>query len=143
MGRSDWYRNVEWNSQIEAHFFAKLDRARDQAQYLKLQAGILANRQPRVAIRLLDHYFALKSRSGNEKASFHARFFDAAAYTHQAEAHLALGEEQLAIEALERAIAREAEFPKLRTGAGLTLAFLIATRHRRELYGQGLAAPGN
>ena len=37
---SDWFRQTNWNKEIEEHFFEKLARARKEsrAQYLKIQA---------------------------------------------------------------------------------------------------------
>jgi hypothetical protein len=34
---------LDWDAAIEAAFFAKLGRAKDRGQYLRIQAGILAN----------------------------------------------------------------------------------------------------
>ncbi|MFM9848084.1 MAG: hypothetical protein ACKVP3_13095 [Hyphomicrobiaceae bacterium] len=46
MGRDDWFRNTSWDADIEAAFFKKLSRARDKAQYLRIQASHLASSQP-------------------------------------------------------------------------------------------------
>jgi hypothetical protein len=59
VAHDDWFRNAEWNSDIEAAFFAKLKRAKDKSQYLRVQACTLAATHPRIALRLLDQYFAL------------------------------------------------------------------------------------
>jgi tetratricopeptide (TPR) repeat protein len=127
MPRNDWFRNKEWNPQIEEWFFAKLARARRKGQYLRVQACMLANSHPQVALDLLEKYFAT------------GELFDAAsAYVHQADAYLALGADEKAFDAYERALAREEERPNYRTQASIELPFLIATRRRRERYGRAL-----
>lgn len=57
MGREDWYRNEEWNSEIEKRFLQRLDRSRGQRdQQLKIQIQTLAERFPSDALRLVDTY---------------------------------------------------------------------------------------
>ena len=44
MSKEDWYRNTNWNDQIEAEFEARLKRSRGnyhKAQYLRIQASYL------------------------------------------------------------------------------------------------------
>jgi hypothetical protein len=59
MSRDDWFRNTAWDRQTSSLFFAKLARARDKAQYLRIQACTLARSHPEVALDLLAKYFAL------------------------------------------------------------------------------------
>jgi tetratricopeptide (TPR) repeat protein len=127
MAAEDWYRNKEWNAQIEAAFFAKLRRARRKEQYLRIQACILAPSHPEVALRLLDDYFKLKDD-----------FDHAQAYVDRAKAYLALGETDEAIEAYEAALKREEEFPTLQTQAYLDLPFLVVTMRIERRYQQCL-----
>jgi len=75
MAKPEWFRNEDWSPTVEAHFFQKLARARDKAQYLKLQAYHLTQRHPEVALTLLERYFALGEH-----------FFDADALVVQATA---------------------------------------------------------
>ena len=51
---ADWFRNKTWSEAIEAGFEAKLARARDKSQYLKIQGYELLTADPAVAARLLD-----------------------------------------------------------------------------------------
>ena len=127
MSREDWFRNTEWGPRTEEHFFAKLARAKNKAQYLRIQAYTLRNSHPKIALKLLEQYFALGGH-----------FDRVQAYVDRAEAYLSLGEEERAIEAYERALARERQFPNARTEAYIDFAFLIATRCHREKYEQAL-----
>lgn len=123
MTSKDWYRNTDWNTDIEATFFEKLRRARDKNQYLRIQASTLGSSHPKVALKLLDQYFALGD------------YFDhAQAYVDRATAYLAIGDLENAIEAYEAALHREQEFPNLQTQACLDLLFLVASHEIEKLY---------
>lgn len=67
---SEWYTNEDWNDEIEAAFFAKLARARDKAQYLKIQANVLKSSHPKVALMLLERHFSIGEKS------FHAQAYE-------------------------------------------------------------------
>ncbi len=83
----DWFRNTEWTKDIEEYFEAKLARARNKKQYLRIQASIIAEHDPHVAIHLLERYFGL----GND-------FAHAQAHCDYATACLALGEIEKGLE---------------------------------------------
>lgn len=125
MSRGDWFRNSEWSPDRAAVFYAKLSKARssNKAQYLRIQACHLSRTHPRTALELLDQYFSLGDH-----------FDDAPAYLDQAHAFLALGLESDALRSLELALAREAEFPGMRTEAALEFALLVSTRRYRDKY---------
>src|SRR5262245_57852255 len=123
MGRHDWFRNTSWDDAIEAAFLQKLKRAREKAQYLRIQASTLASSHPDVALRLLDQYFEL----GDD-------FAHAQAHMDRAVAYRALGQINRVIEALEAALAREKVFPNQQTRARVELAMLIVIERKSELY---------
>lgn len=127
MGREDWFRNATWSQEIEAAFRARLARSRDKRQQLRIQAQTLAERDPRVALRLLDEYFALEP--GVDEAQAH---MDAAS------AYRALGNIEAAIIAMEAALSRETAKPGVITQAWLELPVLIVLQNRAELYGRAL-----
>ncbi len=128
MAREDWYRNTEWNESIAEAFELKLKRARDKNQYLRIQACILARTHPRVALDLLDRYFALGEHS------------DAAlAHVHRATAYLALEDLNAAIASYEAAIERENAFPNMRTLASIDLPYLIAMNGISSRFDQAMA----
>src|SRR6266511_3622651 len=110
MARDDWFRNTEWDDAIEAAFLQKLHRARDKSQYLRIQASTLARCHPKVALRLLDNYFALGDHLDHAQA-----------HVDRATACLALRDTTGAIAAYEAALAREQQYPRLLTYAWLDL----------------------
>lgn len=127
MGTEDWYRNADWNTQIESAFFAKLRRARDKSQYLRIQACTLAEKHPHAALRLLDEYFELGDH-----------FDMAQAYVDSATAFLALEKPSDAIASYEAALTREAEYPGLQTRAFIDLPYLIAERKIQAKFDRAL-----
>ena len=125
----DWYRNTDWNAAIEDAFRQRLSRARGQrSQYLRIQAYNLTESHPRVALSLLDEYFA----SGDS--------FDlAAAHVERAQAYLALGDLDAALSSYEDALQREREFPRMRTTAYVDFACLVAVARVASLYERSLS----
>jgi tetratricopeptide (TPR) repeat protein len=127
MSADDWYRNTEWNNEIEEAFFKKLKRARQKEQYLRIQAYLLSKRQPHVALRLLEEYFKLEDK-----------FDHASAYVVRATAYISLGDLGNAINSYENALKREDEFPTLQTLAYIELPYTIATYELEDKYAQCL-----
>ena len=70
MSREDWYRNEEWNEEIEEAFFVKLKRARRKEQYLRIQASIIAPIYPNIALSLLKQYFTLDDNFDHAQAGY-------------------------------------------------------------------------
>jgi tetratricopeptide (TPR) repeat protein len=123
VSRHDWFRNTSWDTEIEAAFFKKLARARDKSQYLRIQASILAQSNPQVALGLLEQYFAL------------GEHFDIAqAHVDRAHAFLSLGLTDSAILAYEAALDCEANRPNYQTQACLDLSLLVATKRLSQHY---------
>jgi len=127
MSSKDWFRNETWNEAIEAEFRVRLKRARDKAQYLRIQATHLTARHPEAALRLLDEYFAMDPT-----------FDRAQAYVDRAEAELALGQPDRAIASFEQAIAWQANHSNVRTNAARKLAVLIADRRIVARYAEAM-----
>lgn len=121
----DWYRNQTWNEAIASRFFEKLKRARQKEQYLRIQASILAQTHPEVALDLLDRYFTLPDD-----------FDHAQAYVDRATALRALGRTDEAIASLENALSFEDQNPRVRTNAYLDLPFMVATNAIESWYGR-------
>ena len=106
-------------------FFAKLARARDKAQYLRIQASTLTQSHPQVTLDLLRRYFEL------------GEHFDIAqAWCDKAAAQIALGDIAGAIDSYEAALKREETHPNLLTHAFLLLPLLIVRKNLRARYAQ-------
>jgi tetratricopeptide (TPR) repeat protein len=127
MSRGDWFRHTEWDAEIQAGFDARLLRARDKVQPLKIQAALLAKTRPDAALRLLDRYF----ESGDT-------LFLADAYHTQAQARVALGDFSNAAESYVAALTREAEFSNLKTNSFVEYPLLVAEHRLIERYGDAL-----
>jgi tetratricopeptide (TPR) repeat protein len=127
MAGNSWYRNKDWNRAIEAAFFAKLSRTRDKPQYLRIQACILAQEHPAIALRLLDQYFNLGEH-----------WDDAQAHVARASAYLSLGDASQAVSSFEAALAVEDQLPSVITQAWLDLPFVIASQGIKARYQQAL-----
>jgi tetratricopeptide (TPR) repeat protein len=127
MAQAEWFRNENWSQEIEQAFFAKLARARDKGEYLRVQAHHLTGTHPDVTLRLLALYFAQARQT-----------LFASAYVTQAEAYLSLGDVSSAVSSYEAALAREAVFPHVKTNAAIDLLFLIATRKIERSYARAL-----
>jgi tetratricopeptide (TPR) repeat protein len=128
MSSHDWYRCTEWNEEIAERFEVRLKRATQKAQYLRIQACMLARSHPEVALRLLDRYFELGEA-----------FDHAQAYVDRATAYRSLGQLDSAVTSYEQALRREAEFPNVRTQAYLELPLLIATTPLPDRFEQALS----
>jgi|SRR5262245_11921624 len=127
MSRGDWFRHAEWDIEIQAEFDAHLRRARDKVQPLKIQAALLAERHPKVALQLLERYF----ESGDT-------LFLADAFCTQAEARAVTGDVWGAAESYAAALTREAEFPNVKTSSFVEYPLLVAQHRLKERYGDAL-----
>ncbi|MEW5251818.1 hypothetical protein [Microbulbifer discodermiae] len=125
MSSDDWYRNKDWNESIEEHFYSKLKRARTQRdQYLVIQALTLADKHPKVTLRLVNEYF--ESRKD--------QFDDVRALLAKANAYFALSDLERCIAAFKEVLGREREFSKHQTGVYLDYPYLVATRKMEHEY---------
>jgi len=125
MSSEDWYRNKDWNEEIEGNFFTKLKRARSQRdQYLVIQALSLTDTHPKVSIRLVEQYF--ESRQDE--------FDDVRALLAKAQAYLELGEIDNAMESFRAVLTREAKFSSHQTGTYIDYPYIVATRKIEKEY---------
>ena len=118
-----------WNgdSEIEEAFFAKLNRARDKSQRLRIQACTLARIHPHIALRLLDQYFSLGET-----------FDHARAHVDRGTAYSTLGQTHEALASYEAALEVEERRPSYLTRAYLDYPFLVATQGITTLYERAL-----
>lgn len=128
MSKGDWFRSRTWNDEIASTFHQRLRRARDKAQYLRIQASYLTDNHPQAALSLLEQYFALG-----------AHFDLAQAQVQKAQALRALGDVPGALSAYEAAIEAERLQPSVRTTAYLDFVALVVDAQIFRLYAPALA----
>lgn len=126
----EWYRNTEWNDEIEKEFFARLSRARSQRdQYIVIQALTLAESFPKVALRLVDYYFDTRTED----------FHDGRARMAAATAQFADGGYEEALDAFQEALEGQAADNGLLVTSPLAFAFLSARYRSARHYDLALA----
>ncbi|WP_340588648.1 hypothetical protein [Erythrobacter alti] len=127
---TDWFRNTDWDDEIEAAFFAKLDRARSQRdQYIVLQAHHLSQTHPEVALRLIDLY------NETRKEDFH----DIRAERIVAAAKFAMGGYVEALDDYLKMLGRQDDDQPMFVGSPLEFAFLAARFRSETHYAAALA----
>ena len=130
MAASDWFRNHNWNAEIEGQFFSKLARSRTQRdQYLVIQALTIAKSCPNVTLQLVEHYFATKK--GN--------FEDIRALSARATAYITLGDLAHAVAAMKDVLAIERERPQHKTTMYVEYPYLVASNGLEPEYPSALA----
>jgi tetratricopeptide (TPR) repeat protein len=130
LSSEDWYRNHEWNPEIESNFYTKLKRSRSQkSQYIVIQAGILSKKRPEIALRLISEYFALRKD----------RFDEASALSVKILAYKALSNFDEAILHYKKVLQREREFPNFKTGSYVEYPYFVATQKIKEEYDNAIA----
>lgn len=125
----DWYRNTDWNVEIEAAFFDKLSRARLQRdQYIVLQALHLAFSHPEICLKLVDFYFS--TRTDN--------FHDDRARRAASSAHFALGGYAAALDNYLKILQGQDAERDIYVGSPLVFAFLAARYRSTDHYAAAL-----
>lgn len=128
MARDDWYRNREWNADVEATYRRKLSRSRSgRPQYLTIQAGYLSERDPAVALALIDEYFGTGDKLHVPQA-----------LCVRAEAHLAMGNDTDAIAEYKQALDWEAAHPNFISTASTSFPVLVAEMRLTDDYDYAL-----
>jgi len=128
MSRENWYRNTSWTTDVAEAFEAKLRRARNKEQYLRIQASYLTETHPKVALGLIDQLFAFENL--HDVAS---------AYCVRAKALTVMGNGPKAVQAYRDALDAEQRHPNYKTDAYLRLAELIVNQRMAKNYDLALA----
>ena len=126
---ADWFRNTDWNEDIEAAFFERLGRARSQRdQYIVIQALTLAESHPKVALRLVDFYFETRTDT----------FDDGRARLAAARARFADGGYEEALDEFEVALSKQNSGGSMYVASPLQFAFLAARYRSSKHYASAL-----
>ncbi len=123
----DWYRNEEWNDNIEKAFFDRLNRSRGQfhkAQYLRIQAVCLEKEEPEVALRLLD----LIISEYPEPSEL------ALVYFQKAECYVSLSMLDNAVYWYRKSLDQESVYKNVKTDCYLNYSVFAVTFELEELY---------
>jgi tetratricopeptide (TPR) repeat protein len=110
MAEQDWFRKTSWNKSDQGDFWAHWKRARGastKAQYLRIQALYLSDQYQAASLEMLDKMLR----------EFPDSHDVAGAELQRGQIFLRQGKLKEAIDALERALAREAAFPNSLTDA--------------------------
>ncbi len=119
MPSDDWYRNYEWNAEVEALFYNKLKRARSQRdQYVVIQASYLAESAPKVALSLIDEYFDTRKD----------QYEDMRAFWVQARSFMNMNQTESAMESFRSVLKREDEFPNHQSTVYVDYPYIVATQ---------------
>ena len=130
MSSDDWYRNNEWNDEIETLFYAKLKRTRTQRdQYLVIQSSYLADSYPLISLRLINEYFETRTD----------KYEDVRAYSAQARAFMAIDEIDNSMKAYRAVLKREDEFPNHQTTVYVDYPYIVATQAIESEYSNVLS----
>lgn len=119
MGKDDWYRNEEWNSEIEKGFLTRLARSRGQRdQQLKIQIQMLAGRFPSDALGLVELYKVTRTE----------KTWDLDVIAASARAYEVLGKTDKALVAYRSILQHDENKPFFPTWVLLDAPFLIAKK---------------
>lgn len=122
---TEWYRQNEWNEEIEEFFFEKLGRARSQRdQYIVIQALTLAESNPEVALRLVDYYFETRTND----------FHDGRARLAASQARFAMGGYEQALDDYLGGLENGQEGEAIYVGSPIKFAFLAARYRSQKHY---------
>ena len=136
MSKTEWYRNTEWNKEIEQEFYIRLNRSRssfNKAQYLRIQAHHLQATTKKhniiSALNLLD-LLITKWPDPVELAS---------AYLQKAQCHVYLKDFELAIDAFRASAKAEQGGESIKCNAFLHFGWFAITRKMTHLYDEVLS----
>ncbi|ARV17356.1 hypothetical protein AEP_00394 [Curvibacter sp. AEP1-3] len=130
MTATDWFRNQEWNAEIEKDFLAKLARSRTQSdQYLVIQALTICKTYPNVGLQLVERYFETKQGD----------FEDARALSARAYAYIALEDLASCVMTMKSILAIERERPLHKTTMYVDYPYLVAAKGLESEYQSALA----
>ncbi len=131
MNNDNWYRNREWNMQIEKAFGERLSRVRSKynaAQYARIQAGYLGKEHPLVALQLLDRVIH-EYQEISELSQ---------AYYQKAECLLVLNRETGAIDCFRSSFRVMREYPNARNQSYFAFGLWAIKSGKRKLFDEAL-----
>jgi len=121
MATGDWYRNNNWNAEIEEKFFEKLSKSRSQRdQYIVIQAITLARKKPQAALNLIELYYNTKTTNYHDDQALLTRI----------DAHKTLGDESTVLSLYKNALALDISSINFK----LDFIFYVTAKHIETEY---------
>lgn len=126
----EWFRTEAWTAKDQDEFFTRLKRAREhkRGQYLRIKAGIIKDKCPNEAIKLLQIVLD----------EYPERIGIAVTYETIAECYICLKNSEKAIEYFRKTLAFEKEFPNVITAVHFNFPMYVVRNRLTDYYSEAL-----
>ena len=128
MSKDNWYRNTDWNDDIETQFLQRLKRSRgeyNKAQYARIQASYLSKEFPKISLKLID---MIITEWPSESHLADTYFLKAKCYI-----QLSYSEKEI-IENFKKSLEQQKIYPNSQNDAYLEYPIFVISNNLKEFY---------